>query len=929
MKILFGNISPIKSKNLCGNKMSVPSYSPAMTGKDSFRTLRNDPQINVFRYDGFPTPDFSLLDRFEDTVSPEIIQKAKDSIILKILFDVFTEKNFLAVFRKADRSYRIESLASQIAQDNDKIYQDVLLQIYKKANCKSTREFGEALALSCASNVKKVFGESYHIVNFFEIYGQLSDKENFKKYPELLLCLNTSLEDRENPQDDISYDKYCQFFDKFGIKDLPHFIKTFDYLKPEFNGFETKVDVVSAIQHVESTNSKKLDLLTPLIKDSKNSKNLKSPEQVYLAIPDIVDYLYEKNDGESLSALHNYIDMAVGHSKFSSKVISSIQPNFNNFSLPEDKIRFYKLLNQNNVSISDFNKIFSNPIIDDYEPMSLIYNKQSIISSLSENDKKNQHSINDVYLNFADVLNVAYESENTSSDLLFKTYDVIKKCKFKNSQDLLNYYNQVNSPNPRVKNITSDNLVEFIDLMKFVEKSEFSDAKKFRKVRLDSLRQLRNEYNRAKEPIETFLLNFSNNLFLNETTFSIFDKYKSEFIGASEEDITSKLSELDRFNIKNAEENYQKNLEMDKFKEFFPSRKDLINFVIKNEISFNNSEDEAKYKENCRSILYSIYITGKGSERFENISKLSDSKFLINSKNTLPNLLNLNLSTQDKAKAINTFVNKNVKNYASFEAFVNKYEVDNNSFMKLVDFISNLPEDVSFEDVLPKLEKVEKLLKTTNYPITLNADNIGNLNYDDLQNSYPHEKILPDRIKILNKLVGIGPQENPIVKLPKSNMTDFYTNKYKIAAEIFQIREHSDNYPKLVNLLYGGGFENHSVLNNLYDYSSYIPNSFVDFVKKMGVLNGKEYNMSLHAKLRIIERFLMDDIHSIEDFQSPKTTKELKKILKSIYLQKPIDIEGSSEGERLVLDSLYKNTVLENIFSKDGVLITSVEKSHY
>lgn len=922
MKISFNKISNIKVNNIATTMISFRSADLPndMLVKNSHIEESSADNETAGNLIGTESSGFNL----QDFVN-EICQRVQQEFYVSTSLDNLSSKSIIDdfKFRKAKMpvaKYLDLVMTKQSAKENH-------LQMFNLGNIKTCADLARFLELYHQNQVKNVF--RYSLTELFEIYGKLNDKDNVKKYPELLLALIHSSNDDENVQNDNVYEKYCQFFDKLGIKDLPNFIKTFDYLKPEFNSFETNFDVVSAIKHVESTNSKKTDLLKPIIENFKNNKNLKSPEQVYFSIPDIVDYLYEKNNGENLGELQNYIDMAVSHSKFSSKIMSVIQSDFNKFSLPEDKIRFYKLLKQNNVSISDFNKIFSNTILSDYEPMSLIYNKQSIVNSLSENDKKYQHTINDIYLNFADVLNVAYESENSSSNLLFETYDVIKKCKFKNSQDLLNYYNQVNSPNPRVKNITSDNLVEFIDLMKFVEKSEFSDAKKFRKVRLDSLRQLRNEYNRAKEPIETFLLNFSNNLFLNETTFSIFDKYKSEFIGASEEDITSKLSELDRFNIKNAEENYQKNLEMDKFKEFFSSRKDLINFVIKNEISFNNSQDEAKYKENCRSILYSIYITGKGSERFENISKLSDSKFLINSKNTLPNLLNLNLSTQDKAKAINTFVNKNVKNYASFEAFVNKYEVDNNSFMKLVDFISNLPEDVSFEDVLPKLEKVEKLLKTTNYPITLNADNIGNLTYDDLQNSYPHEKILPDRIKILNKLVGLGPQENPIVKLPKSNMTDFYTNKYKIAAEIFQIREHSDNYPKLVKLLYDGELEKDSVLANIHNYISYIPNEFVDFVKKMNVLNGKEYNMTLHSKLRIIERFLMDDIHSMEDFNSPNVKKELKKILKSIYLQKPIDMESSSDDERLILDSLYKNTVLENIFSKDGILITSVEKSHY
>ena len=67
------------------------------------------------------------------------------------------------------------------------------------------------------------------------------------------------------------------------------------------------------------------------------------------------------------------------------------------------------------------------------------------------------------------------------SEIINETYSLIKNCKLKSSADMLNFYNQCNIPNGKAKSLTNEQFLDFIDLMKFVDKSDFKDLKKVTK----------------------------------------------------------------------------------------------------------------------------------------------------------------------------------------------------------------------------------------------------------------------------------------------------------------------------------------------------------------------------------------------------------------------------------------------------------------
>ena len=82
--------------------------------------------------------------------------------------------------------------------------------------------------------------------------------------------------------------------------------------------------------------------------------------------------------------------------------------------------------------------------------------------------------------------------------------------------------------------------------------------------------------------------------------------------------------------------------------------------------------------------------------------------------------------------------------------------------------------------------------------------------------------------------------------------------------------------------------------------------------------------MTLHSKLRIIDRFALSDNRSIKNLNTEETTCLLKDILKTIYTQIPIQIKGHEESKRIIIQTVYNNQTIESVFNGEGKLITAI-----
>ncbi len=912
MNISFNRISNIKFNN----NVRTPSFKSSDLGEDKFVKSSETSNDTAFN---------DVIDEILSGLSGKEVDIAKRVIDEKIVFSFFdflcNDKKFHSAMRKTPQS----PVAILFDGSEEQKISETMLKYLDKAKIKKIKDLSAAIDVYNTPRVKNTFDKA--TLEFFEIYGQIQDKRDFVNYPELLLHLNDLYHNQEPEKLTKTFSAFTQVLKFVEAKNIDEFKEKFGHLSSDFNDFNSIHDISKAVISVFDTCPKKLDLLSPFVSGKTTDEIFDNACALYVSNPDIIDTLYKENNGESLGDIKEILPFALARKDLSKRGLALLSPSFNDFSTPQDKLRFYRLLNNNDVSVNNFKKLYSNLIISDVEPISFIHNKQSIIENLTKKEKNNVGNATAIYFNFADVLNVAYLAEN-SSDIIDQTHSLIKNCKFKSSSDILNFYNQCNVHKKKVKSISSEELVDFIDLMRFVDKSVLSDSKKMKTIRLEELRQLRNEYNSVKEPIEQFLLNSSNNLFLEETPFSIFKKYRNEFVGASVDEINSKLSDIDKFNIKNPQELFGKNLEMQRFGEFFSSQNELTSFIIKNEISFDKSKEDEEYKQDCRFILSFLYNPNDVEGSLSQIKKLSDSKFLIKSKNLLSNLILLNLSYEQRRKLIDVILNNDFKTYANFEKFLQKYQVDKKSPAKLIEFLDENTKNLSFSEIETRLNDLDTLLKESNFPLLLNADNIANLSYDDLLQYKTVDNNI--NLKVLNKLLDLQSDVSPVLALPNVYTKQNDASKYRITSELLGTKSNAQSYSKLISFLFGNQALKDLSHTEIVDLCNDVPDYFVDFVNRMSTTStGKNYNMSLHSKLRIIERFLMLDIKSDEDFNKPEIKQKLQNVLDSIYNQEQLLMKKSSEGERILFNSLYDGKEIESVFTKSGILITAVEKTRY
>ena len=99
-----------------------------------------------------------------------------------------------------------------------------------------------------------------------------------------------------------------------------------------------------------------------------------------------------------------------------------------------------------------------------------------------------------------------------------------------------------------------------------------------------------------------------------------------------------------------------------------------------------------------------------------------------------------------------------------------------------------------------------------------------------------------------------------------------------------------------------------------------LPQKFVDLVNEDYKVGDKTANLSLHARLRLIERFGFENIQAAEELYSTKNKEYLNNIINTIYKQTPESVEGQEKSRIKVT-----NDTISAIFSNEGRMITIMQ----
>ncbi len=927
------NINPINfnflSRDFKINSIKNNITTPKTLKKDVFEHSNTDSNLS---FKGSMEDMAAYLAKDPDNLCCYIIQLQNTSleeITTEKIIDILSKKHMQQIMTRLKTQKIDNFLAKTVYNSQD------FAKLCLDSGIVSTAHAQNFIKMFQSSNSKKIF--QGQCVEAIKIYGLLKRKDDFKNFGEILLYIYNEESDKRPSRRDFSkLNKTTDFLKEINISRFSDFDKNFAHLKHHFNNFEDLSDKMDAIEYLQKTYADKTEKLKDILESQEISK---SPQSVYSSINDVVDCIYI-NERKNLSSLSEIIEIALQSNKIKGGTLEAFKPYFNNFEFCEDKINFYKFLKECNVSINDLIALTSKDCVN--QPglaIKKVKNKNYLTELIAEINDVKKGSAFEIYKNFADILNAFCTDDDCDIETIKNILNIIKTYNLKSSQGFLNLYNKMSCLELRF--LEKCEIEEFCELFNYSTENILQDAKIQDISPLELLKQRKNEFFKVKDEIETFLVNDDSNYFLGKEALDIFTDFY-EFLSKSRKTIQDTLEDIKDFEIVNTQECKQKAKKLGDFSKFFENKQELLKFFSTNKISFfDENQKEKEYQKNCLEILDTVYDKND-KESKENIEYLTNSGFLIKSRNLLGEFLNKTQETEKRKEILSIIVDKKIPSLNSLESFLKQYknpdsteETEENK--KLTQYLSKISSKINFNQNRKTLESLQKRLDKLNIPTKLNSSNIVNIDCSKFKNGSISDWQIPDILELLQEESQKG---NFLTTMPNNkdlnSVNNQYRNPFRIAREIVSKNENSSEPYKNITSLLGLDKKTLDLDDDcsLYIYTKAVENAlnkdFIDFVNSNKWM---EYNdkqapcLTLHARLRAIERFGLKGCKNIEELYTKETTEKLNALFKTIYTQKPTQIKGSESDKRIIADFNHNSNIIEAVFSDKGDMITVVEKS--
>lgn len=786
----------------------------------------------------------------------------------------------------------------------------------------------ETFAQIYSRNPKPFAGQALETV---EIYGVLKNKDDLSKYGELLLYLYNEEHSKENADYGV-LNRTTEFLKQIGLNNFDDFESKFGHLKSKFNGFEDIIDKADAIAYAQKTYEAKTQLLDGVLKQNPLLKS-QNAQKVYSSINDVVDYFYEKNNGQSLDGLSNIIEYAAFQNKFKPIGLKQIAPNFNELKTPEDKIEFYYFLKDCGISISDFNALVGKMIISDIQPLDIYRNKEEIVEQIAQIKGSSKKEDNfETYKKFKDVANATYDADAQNSDNIRILINIINRFKLKDSNSFLEFYNK--SSGVKKQNISSNELRQFVELFKYNDSSLLSDeARRQNTTVIELLTQEKEKFLSLKDEIEKFMISDEKSYFAGETSLSVYKKYRDSLV-ENPQNVDVVLQNVVNFDIKGQEEYQAKAEHIKRFSPFFEDKEALINFFSQNNITFDGSQEDNDRLNNAYTIFNALYDANNKEKSAQRIKYFAQSGFLTKSESKLNEFIYKMPYDETKKSVLSLIADKKIPSLNHLEKFFKQYGTKTTDGKELISFLRTLPDD--FTSGMVALSHIQTEIDKLNIPVRLNGDNVISIDMDRFYNLQRYST--DDVIDLLNSIYNTSEDINFLgVMSASGNHQDDEIDSFKVAKEIaMRIEKSSESYSNIAKLLQ----IDKRTLGLEWDCSTYIyaraiqdvlPKELVDLVKSddwtkcvKGV--NKPALLSLHARLRAIDRFALDGVKDIKNINSPEVKQKLKNLLATVYTSKPTEIRSSDVDDKIIVDFIHDGKEVEVVFGQDGRMVTVVPR---
>lgn len=868
------------------------------------------------------SPSFCGLNPYENL--EENIEKYTDEYLKRFDFNIYMSDlagaaDALFRNRGAAKTYPIKEFNEGFWGKLKNI--DYINNMLKEAGILKVTHLEPLLRAYTSEGGSKVFPGNE--IEMMEIYKKINPKEDLKNFPQILLYLYKEEEGKQNP-DYSKLNSYPEFLKALNISNEKKILENTINISGAFNGLKTETDMIEAVEYLIQTYKQKLEYLDEILKEHPEINDMNS-RYIYSRIQNLIDYLYMSEGGKSLGDLSDYISVAVNTNKIKSRNFKMAAAYFNNFDSIKDLIAFCKILSSSNLSVQDYNKFEPKNIVSDTDLIDALIKSGDYTREIQNKKGLKNAEAKAFYVKYYDLINGVCNSDDLQNENFDTLLKVIDNFEIKDSSSLLGLYNRVH--NSKAKQITSTELIDFVNLLSFSNKRSFNIATRTGAEPIEFLKSEKQNYEDVKDGIEKFVLNDKNNYFAGLSTFEIYSSYK-DTINANKSDLNHILGNISELNISNESEYKEKSAKINEISQFFNSRKNLFEFISSNEIPIDKKSQNDEYGKNVSAVLNSLKEVFSSSELFDLAEKLSQSKFLINSRDELTDFVYSFETPEQLGNATATLIRAEVPTIDSFNKYVNKYSTDGNSRKRLLDILSLLPNEIKFKQYMGLLDNVEATLDDFDISIKLTDKNISRIDADDLLNL--NDDVLSG---FLSKMQGIK-DGNFIISLNGIKTEDNIINsRYRMANELISNQDSSDKcYEQLLKMFEMDqksaeklGIKDKS--NYVDEVLKYIPPELYDFVnsKDWNITTGNKKiipNISLHAKLRIISRFIIKDEKDIKFLSSNEAKDRLHKVLDCVYLKKPDYVKKGNGGFNFRTIHKIGDEELYCVFSSDGKLVT-------
>ena len=935
MKISFNN--PIIQNNLYrkpkisfGNFFDSDFNAPTPLGMDSFvsRNIKKNEPLDIYLYrETVGDMDFTELTEGEDAfLTKNEMNRILQENIVGRSFLLLTEQAIPAI-KSGNTNWT--AFMTAVKDNLSSSGFEIITNTLKEAGID---DFKKLLRMyQHYTQAKKNTSITISPIDFIRTHGIIKDDDDWKNFIEIISSSRV-IDEFTGEKHDIQ--EMILFIKDLGFKNENEFFDKFAHLSADFDDFRTSEDKIEALDYVQKLLPLKVDILECWKEANPDLENM-DMQAYYLKYASLIDYIfqnYQNNLDKKLAEFLSYTCFQDDIQPSAMRVLGNIADT----TTQQGMLGIYEYLYDEDISHKELNELTKYSYYEDTNLLDLVLNRNDICSTIESVLGVETTFAQGFYFFFAQTLN-AIMGNNNEDEISFGINNLMylfDSLGIKDDKDFLNFYiktNQAQTKSQKGKKAqqkpkaTFKNIREFVSLLSFLDDSIVEKYKKDKNYNLKGeLIKREAEFKKAQTQIEKEI-DKKGAKYLCYNAMFVFVEYYDLFKSTPNiSKFVDKVIEKRRQEVANEED---KSSIYGAFFSYFKDKDSLDEFLAKNEIRLDSNSQK-------QSLIYlkilDAIFKDKSEEECEDLkNKLIKNDFIKNSKTKLVKFME-SKTDEELQILFGAILNQNIQSANELENLIKPYIGKDKKIDKLLILFKQ--QDLDFNQYLSKISQLQKQFENFGIPIKINNDNLGLIKPTDLKGKIDLERALELAKQILNP----DNEGNFICGLDNSlTKTSTHFSYKNIAKEIIlsQNGRYKETFEGIIskyNLSFEElGYEHPMQDDYLQDLSKTIPRELSVLINSNSWLSEinkeKMPNLSLHAKMRLIDRFILQKQESRE-LLDKSTTEELKSIVETIYLKNPYKIQKSPMDDGS-FHAYYKHKDYEikAVFNADGKMLTIVK----